>query len=416
SIESNQIHTVNAVAIQGSIAANQIGAVNATTIQGVIVSQQLADQIIDHISKLANVLRPIQMVHTGGVALPSPDFPPNSFYYWIEGHHFYQITPDGLNFVQNDNPQGTLQSFYWIGAINANQIIGLILAAQIDTITAGQITGSIQANQIGAVNASVIAGKVTATQIASVDVTTIQGLIQSGQIQNINAGQISGTIQGNQIANINANTINIGNFQVGGVNMAGSLYVYDNANNVIGEIGNLGATGGSYGGWFKVFGAGGTAYSNAPIYTDLAGNLFIRSPNLTNATLNNSSINNPTFNVGSGSATISTSPTTFDPTYSALALKNTQSPDMTSFVSRGLIIYYNNTKVGAFVRDPGGGFASLEFINGGGYVLISGNTGQVRADGGFTTAGHVGSTASYTLALAAGGSVTLQFRGGILAP
>ena len=39
-----------------------------------------------------------------------------------------------------DSPSGSLMTFYHIGAISANSIIGLIVAAQIQTITAGQIT------------------------------------------------------------------------------------------------------------------------------------------------------------------------------------------------------------------------------------------------------------------------------------
>jgi hypothetical protein len=440
-ISATQISSVSAATIQGVITAGQIGSVNATTIQGVVVSSQLADQIIDNLAKFSDLLRPIQMIKIGDPwppTMPNKNFPPNSFFYYQPDGHFYQVTANGLGWVQNDNPDGSLMSFFYIGAIRANSITGLIVAAQIGSITAGQITGQIQASQIGSVTASTIVGQITAPQIQSINASQIAGSIQANQIASIAAGQITGTLSAsqiqtvnatqitgslayNQIGSINAATITIGTLQdsqiagmsgakllvgsvgsdkfngyaidVGGLaNMPGRIRVFNSGGAVVAQMGYLGEVGsGSYGGWFQLFGAGGTSYGNAPIYTDTGGNLHITSPNLTNATLTNanisgSTLSNPSVNIN---GQILTSPQTFDATYGSLALQNAQPPDMTSFVSRGIVFYYNNTKIGSLVRSPNGAYLEMECTIGGSYVLINGSAG-VRSDNGYWIAGsHV---------------------------
>lgn len=415
-LSASQIGGVNAGTIQGSIQAGQIGSVNATTINGVVVSSQLADQIINNLSKYAAALVPIQMVPPANPSpMPNKNFPPGSFFYYVPDGHFYQITPNGLSWVQNDSPQDALMSFYYIGAINAKSITGLILAAQIGSITAGQVTGTIQAAQIGGVNASTIVGQVSASQIASVNATAIQGLIQAAQIQYVSASsiigtilstqiqsitsdKIVGTITSGQIGSINAATITIGqlvdsqiagmsgaklsvgsiasdkfngySIDVGGAaSMPGRIRVFDGGATVVGQIGVLTEVGlGAYGGWFKVLGAGGTSYANAKLYTDTGGNLFLVDANL------------------SISGVITTSTATFDSNFSVLALKATNAPDSASFCSRGLVLYYNGSKIGSLVRSPSGGWMEAEFGVGGAYVLISGNQG-VRSDQGYSVLG-----------------------------
>jgi hypothetical protein len=427
-LSANQIGTVNAAAIQGSIQAGQIGTVNAGSIQGVIVSTQLANQIIDNLGKYADALRPIQMIKVGDPwppVMPNPNFPPNSFFYYQPDGNFYQVNAAGTGWAVNNNPQGSMMSFFNIGAMRAQSIIGLILAAQINTITAGQITGTIQASQIGTVNASAISGGIQANQIATVNANSIQGTITATQIATVTAGQITGTISAsqigtitagqitgtlayNQIGSINAATITIGQLvdsQIagmsgaklnigtvtsdkfigygidigGGTNLPARLRVMQNGV-VVAQSGLLSEVGiAAYGGWFQLFGAGGTSYSNAPIYTDASGNLFIRSANMNGSTLSGPSLTNPSINV---SGQIYTSPSTFDATYSTLAWINEQSPDKTSFISRGLVFYYNNSKIGSLVRSPNGGYVEMELL-GAAYVLINGS-GGVRSDAGYS--------------------------------
>jgi hypothetical protein len=437
-IQAGQIGAVNATVIQGSIQAGQIGSVNAATINGVVVSSQLADQIISDLAKYADALRPIQMVKIGDPlpTLPDKNFPPNSFFYYEPQGHFYQMTGDGMSWFINDNPKNSVMSFYQIGRISADSITGLILAAQIQSITAGQITGSIQAGQIGTVNASAIAGLISATQIGSVNASVIQGAISSTQITSISADKITGSITSGQIGSINAATITIGlisdgqigtisgsklivgsvttdklstaSIDVGGGGSKPGLIRVYNASTVIGEIGIL--SGGFYGGWFQVFGAGGSGYSTAKVYTNTAGNLFIRDADIS---------------IASANGTISTSTTTFDSTYSSIALRAVHGSDNVSLVSRGMIFYSNSSKLGSLVRSPSGTYLELECGSGSDYVLISGNNG-IRADRGYRVGSNSGKTMNVTFRDAAGnimrlwtdgvdrGQVSLQIAGGII--
>jgi hypothetical protein len=441
-IQAGQIGSVNATTIAGAIQAGQIGSVNAAVINGVIISSQLADQIISDLAKYADALRPVQIVKIGDPwgpvgGMPNKNFPPNSFFYFEPDGNFYQVTPDGMTWVPNNNPKNSLMSFYQIGRISANSITGLILAAQIQTITAGQITGSIQAGQIGTVNASAIAGLISASQIGSVNASVIQGAISSTQITSISADKITGSITSGQIGSINAATITIGliaDGQIGtisgsklivgsvstdklsttsidvggGGSKPGVIKVY-NATEVIGEIGLM--TGSIYGGWFKVFGAGGTDYASAKVYTNTAGSLFIRDADLSIAS--------------TSSGTIATSTTTFDTTYASIALKITKGTEIASLVSRGLIVYDEGSKIGSLVRSPTASYLELECGSGSNYVLISGNNG-IRSDKGYRVGSNTGKTMNITFRDAAGnimrlwadgvdrGQVSLEVKGGII--
>jgi len=369
-----------------------------------------------------------------------------------------QVNAAGTSWVVNNNPQGSLMSFYNIGRVSATSIVGLIVAAQIgsvnatsivgaiqagqitsvtagqitgtltasqiQSITAGQITGQLTSGQIASVNASTIVGQIAATQISTVNASAIQGTISAGQIASISAGQITGTLAYTQIGTINAATITIGQLQdsqiagmngaklsigsvasdkfngysidVGGLgNMPGRIRVFSNTGAVVAQMGYLGEVGaGAYGGWFQVFGAGGTAYSNANIYTDTSGNLFVKNANI---------------DILNGSFHLYTSQQTFDPSTSLMALRSDASPDSCSFIARGLVFYYGGSKIGSLVRSPGGAWLELECSNSGGYVLISGQTGTVRADGGFSTAGLQGVTGTFVA-----GSQTIHVTRGII--
>lgn len=406
-LTAGQIGAVNAATIQGQVVAGQIGSVSATTIQGVVVSSQLADGIIDTLSKYSAALTPIAYL-SAAPTLPNKNNPPNSYYYLTSNGHFYQVNSAGSAAADAGTDPDALagaMKFYNIGAINAKDITGLILAAQINSITAGQITGAIQAAQIAGVNASTIIGTVSASQIASVNATAIVGLIQAGQINSINANQIATTIQGSQITAINAATITIGlvganqissvnasQLNVGGVS-AQTITVYDSGGtNVIGRIGQM--TGGAYGEWSKVWGAGGTDYTTAIAYTDTGGNLYLKQANLT---------------ITGGGSTLTTGPATFDSTYSSLVLKNYDASAETDFVSRGLVFYAGGSKIGSLVKSPGGSYLELEFTIGGGYTLINGSIG-VRSDAGYRVGSNIGKSGTFTTA----DSKTITVTGGII--
>jgi hypothetical protein len=102
----------------------------------------------------------------------------------------------------------------------------------------------------------------------------------------------------------------------------------------------------------------------------VSGNLFIKNATLT---------------IIGPNSTISSSPSTYDTSYSTLALLNTDNANayQVSMVSRGLVFYSPvGTKIGSLVRSPGGAYLELECTVGGGYVLINGANG-VRSDKGY---------------------------------
>jgi len=115
------------------------------------------------------------------------------------------------------------------------------------------------------------------------------------------------------------------------------------------------------------------------VKTDASGNLTITDAALT--------IN------GSGGK-VYAGPSTFDATYSTVAWIAEGGVDKASHISRGLVLYSSGVKIGALVG-VAGGYMNMEFTTGG-YVLITGQTGVVRADGGFAVSGSAGATGSFT--------------------
>lgn len=445
-IQANQIGTVGATSIQGAIQAGQIGTVNATSIQGVVVSSQLADKIIDDLAKYADALRPVQIFDTPP-PMPNANLPGNSFWYYTVNGHFYKVRSDGSWYddagTDPDALSGSMK-FYHIGKLAAKTITGLIVAAQIQDITAGQITGAIQANQISTVNASSVQGSLSASQIGTVNASAIVGSIQSsqiaaiaadkitgtitaGQIGSINANQIATAIQGSQIAAIKASTITIGligSGQIGSVDAGtitvgkinsdqlnsteimvggggskpGKLTVRDGSNSTIAELGTL--TGGSFGGWFKVFGAGGTGYSTAKVYTDTSGNLYVKDAY---------------FSVAASGSTINASPATFDSTYSSLAVEVVTGSDKAKLISRGLAVWNGSNYVVTANRSPTTANCGEVVVYKAGTIMITldGVTGRARADGGFQCGIYVGSGTSTTPVVVTISGVTMRFVGGL---
>jgi hypothetical protein len=365
------ISTVNAGSIQGVITSGQGCTVQATTITGVVVSSQLASGIISDLSKYTDSLRPVPIVQTSAnlPTLPNSNYPPNSFFYYQPDGHFYQINAAGTGWSQNDSPQNTRMSFYHIGAMSAYSIVGLIVAAQIQSVTAGSITGQITAGQIATVNMSSLSGVLSVSNAGRIDVGALQGQISASQIASVNATSITGPITSDKIGSVNAGTITLGSMSVGATG-ATAINVYNGSMGIIAQIGVL--SGGGYGGWFQVFGAGGTSYSTANVYTDTGGNLFLRQVN---------------FNMTVSGFSIVMTPTTFDPSYSSLAIQVTGGGDAAWHVSRGMTLYSGGTNIGSFVRLPAGGGAQLELTgSGSNYVLIT-SAGGVRSDQGFTVGG-----------------------------
>ena len=455
SIDYTKIDSVNGgTIVAGSIDYSKIGSVNAGSITvGVIIGDQLADKIIDDLAKYTDALRPVRIVASGDPwppSMPNPDFPANSHFYYEPNGHFYKVTADGLTWTdQGTNPDSLSgqMKFYQIGKLSAQNINGLILAAQIDNITAGQITGTIQGSKIGNIIASTItvgklqgtqienitgtsiqAGAITADKITSVAANTITvGKLQGSQIQNIDATTITiGTMDGSHVNNINGGTINIGTvgdaqigngisggkLNVGSINSdklnsteisvgggggkPGKFGVYNGSGVLIGSIGNL--DGANYGGWFKVFGAGGTGYADAKVYTDTSGNMFIRNVDLT---------------ITSAQGTIVASPSTYDQSYTTQCIRITKDTDKAEFISRGLVCYSGSSQVASCNRSPhvaNAGEVTVS-LSGTNNVILDGRDGTVWANGGFKAGPSKLNGQSGTMSAPGGASAT--FTNGI---
>jgi hypothetical protein len=239
------------------------------------------------------------------------------------------------------------------GKIAALAVVAGNLAA--DSVTAGAIAA-------GAVVASAIAaGAITADKIAA-------GAITADKIQ-------AGSITSDKLSTVE--------LAVGyGGNKPGRVGVYNTGQNLVAVLGDLAGAGLAantyFGIWAKMMGFGGTGYSDAPLYTDSGGSLFMRQANFT--------ISAPTGTPAEGSV-IKSSPAQYDSTYGSIEWRVEKSGDSTtSLVSRGLVIKNGLAVpgpkvVGSFVRGPGGHWGELTVNNASGTLMIflDGNSGQVRA-------------------------------------
>lgn len=129
---------------------------------------------------------------------------------------------------------------------------------------------------------------------------------------------------------------------------------------------------------------------------------------------------------GDATRKIEFSTTQFDSTYQSLSIDNVgANGQVAKFVSRGLVVWsnfaFNFYSVTANTAADGSGGEVVVYNSVGNLVasMTGANGGRVRADGGYQIGGYVGlgtilAAEAITVALAAGGSRTLYFRGGIL--
>lgn len=402
-------------------------AANATVPEGSIT--------IDH---FADGIEPVQIVNALP-ALPDPAYSDTAVILWTQapgGPQIYRRTGNTWTaFLNASDIEGQLQTNQFApGSITSTILAdgsmvtakipaGAIQAPQLaaSSVTANAIAANaiyaeaLQANSV--TSQAIVANAVTAGKIAALAVVAgniaanaiTVGTIAAGAIRAQDAVFQTGAIQSADIASlmgnkITANTITSDKLSVfelavgAGGDKPGKINVYDGSRNIVAVIGDLSSTGagfGAFGVWGKLVAAGGNGFFDAPMKTDTAGNLFL---------------NNATFQISAGGATIKTSPTTFDQSYAALALTNTQGADMASFVSRGLVLYNNGQVIGAFVRHPTQSNASQLALSSPGSLalVIDGFTASIRADGGYGIAGEAGRTETFTV-----GGVQLRFRGGL---
>jgi hypothetical protein len=269
-------------------------------------------------------------------------------------------------------------------AMQANSVTAIALAA--NSVVAGKIAAlAVVAGNLAA--DSVVAGTIAAAAINARELAAdcvIAAKIKAGEIDS---------------SKLVTTFIDVG----GGGSKPGRIYVRNAAGTIVAEIGTLST--GDYGGWFKQIGAGGTGYSDAKVRTDAAGSLFIRDAD--------------TEIINTSTATrLRTSPTTFDGTYSSIMLIAEQTSgagDKAEFISRGLVVLYGGSTVGAFVRHPSQTSAAQCILYGPGkQILLDGYTGICRADGGFQFIGNPGQTVTIEYTKPGGATGSLQFQGGIL--
>lgn len=471
---------VEAGTIQGVIQGNSVK-VDTGTFQGLIITDQLANGILDDLGKYAASMRPVRMVQGPPLdpfpptnpPLPNDNYPPGSYFYYVPQNLFYKMNPDGVTAVNQGNNPDTLAGIlplYHIGALNAKSINGLILSNQIKDITVGQINGQITAAKIDSVNASVISGSISSTQGVTIDGQVITGNISAAYIGNITAAQISTSIQNSQIAGITADkiTTSISHTQIGTINAAtitvgfigdgqissinggkitaqsidsskinadnitvggsasqatnpAKINVVDSNRQLCAQVGYLTTT--QNGGWFKFFGAGGDNYNNAKIKTSETVSGFppksTYSLDLLDANL---SITNTNVTPAIGNTSVYTSPTTFEATYSSIALNVSGSnqnngSSKTMLVTRGLVFQNNLNTRGSFNRHSANEDSMELVIYNGGTIQchLNGPTGVIGCTGFFSIRGQAdGKGGQFTYSKPGGGQGVLNFVGGIM--
>lgn len=257
-------------------------------------------------------------------------------------------------------------------AIAANSVTAQALAA--NSVVAGKIAalavvaGNLAADSVTA--GAIAAGAVVAGKIAAGAVTA--GTIAAGAVT-------AGTIQAGSITSDKLSTVELA---VGyGSNKPARVAVYDTHQDLVAVLGDMGGAGlpanTYFGVWGRLAGFGGTEYSNAPLYTNTAGSLFIRQASFT--------ITAPTGTAAEGSV-IQSSPSTYDATYGSIEWRVSKPTDSTSsLVSRGLVLRGNGgTVCGSFVRSPTAGHESsselvLNKNDGALMILLNGFDGSIRA-------------------------------------
>jgi hypothetical protein len=274
-------------------------------------------------------------------------------------------------------------------ALQANSVTAQALAA--NSVVAGKIAA------LAVVAGNLAADSVTAGAIAAGAV--VAGSIAAGAVTAGKLAANSVTADKIQAGSITSDKLSTIELAVGyGSNKPARVAVYDTLQNLVALLGDMGGAGlpanTKFGVWGRLAGFGGTEYSNAPMYTDTAGSLFIRQASFT--------ITAPTGTAAEGSL-IQSSPSTWDATYGSIEWRVSKPNDSTaSLVSRGLVLKgKNGTQAGAFVRSPTAGHENageLTVSNAGALmILLDGFTGQVRASS-FAVTGN----ASFTGTVPAG--------------
>lgn len=293
-------------------------------------------------------------------------------------------------------------------AVSAGAITATALAA--GSVTANAVAANaifaqaIQANAVQAIHLaanSVVAGKIAALAVVAGNIAAdavVAGTIAAGAVRvgNLAAGAVTAeslavgsvTAQSIQTGTITSDKFNVIELSVGyGGNKPGRVAVYSTNLSVValfGDLGGAGLPGGTYYGvWGQLCAFGGHGYNDAPMYTDLSGNLFLRQASITITAFDGSYIQ--------------TGPSVFDNAYGSIALNIVKPGDsQTALVSRGIVCRSGGGgTVAALVRSPFNAFAGeLTIYNSAGQIAVFGDgvNGIVRALTRFDVGGNPGFT------------------------
>lgn len=258
------------------------------------------------------------------------------------------------------------------GKIDALAVVAGNIAA--DAVTAGTIAaGAVRAGSLAA--DAVTAGTIAAGAIRAEDAAFATAAIKDADIEWLKGEKIS-------VSSIDSTKLNAVEIAVGfGGNKPGRFGVYAPTGliGLIGDLGGAGLPGGQYFGiWAKLGSFGGSGYADAPMYTDSAGNLFLRQAD---------------FSVTSGSQSVKVTNKSFDPSYSSIGVNVFDGTNRSWLVGRGVVTYNaGNQVLAACITHPVDTNAGQIYCQKPGgfntYCMMDGQLGRIRADNGFV----VGST------------------------
>ncbi|BAQ50280.1 carbohydrate binding domain-containing protein [Methylobacterium aquaticum] len=225
-LDDSQIRGIAATKIAGTLSSSQIASLDTIKLVGQIRDTQLADNAVTQ-AKLASDLSAVGIV----TALPNPSG-------WT-----------GSKVVLFDGKVWRLVNGAWTAGVGSTDITGQITAGQIASLNAAQIAGQLNDGQIASITASkavgalvnatlattaltgtitetqIAAGAVTDAKIAAIAASKVTGQLTASQIASVNAAVVAGQLSDGQIASIGAAKVSgaLVNATLAAANLSGTL-------------------------------------------------------------------------------------------------------------------------------------------------------------------------------------------------
>lgn len=225
-LDDSQIRGIAATKIAGTLSSSQIASLDTIKLVGQIRDTQLADNAVTQ-AKLASDLSAVGIV----TALPNPSG-------WT-----------GSKVVLFDGKVWRLVNGAWTAGVGSTDITGQITAGQIASLNAAQIAGQLNDGQIASITASkavgalvnatlattaltgtitetqIAAGAVTDAKIAAIAASKVTGQLTATQIASVNAASVAGQLSDAQLASIGAAKVSgaLVNATLAAANLSGTL-------------------------------------------------------------------------------------------------------------------------------------------------------------------------------------------------